>query len=155
AENRLGIPAHRDLRGAWEESWSADGVDVSVIEEPTHAALPEVGDRSAIATGTAMPIVAEVFRGETDAAEALTTAQQEAETACSSPAADVRASRLGVAQRVGAVRIIPSWVTVATRSPARSNTWPWVSPRPPEAEGERCTYSSHSLGSACLCHQIA
>ena len=81
AENRLGIPAHRDLRGAWEESWSADGVDVSVIEEPTHAALPEVGDRSAIATGTAMPIVAEVFRGETDAAEALPRAQQEAETA--------------------------------------------------------------------------
>ncbi|WP_245851075.1 extracellular solute-binding protein [Brachybacterium vulturis] len=81
AENRLGIPAHRDLRGAWEKSWDAAGVDVSVIEVPEAVALPEIGDRSAIATGTAMPIIAEVFLGETDAAEALPRAQQAAREA--------------------------------------------------------------------------
>lgn len=81
AENRLGIPAHRDLRGAWEQSWKAAGVDVSVIEVPEEVALPETGDRSAIATGTAMPIIAEVFLGETDAAEALPRAQKAAREA--------------------------------------------------------------------------
>ncbi|ASK67223.1 sugar ABC transporter substrate-binding protein [Brachybacterium avium] len=81
AENRLGIPAHRDLRGAWEKSWDAAGVDVSVIEVPEEAARPEIGDRSGIATGTAMPIIAEVFLGETDAAEALPRAQQAAREA--------------------------------------------------------------------------
>ncbi|MDN5899182.1 MAG: extracellular solute-binding protein [Brachybacterium sp.] len=81
AENRLGIPAHQDLRGAWEKSWDAAGVDVSVIEVPEAVAQPEIGNRSAIATGTAMPIIAEVFLGETDAAEALPRAQQAAREA--------------------------------------------------------------------------
>ena len=81
AENRLGIPAHRDLRGAWEESWEAAGVDVTVIEVPEAVARPEVGERSAIGTGAAMPIIAEVFRGDTDAAEALPRAQQAARKA--------------------------------------------------------------------------
>ncbi|MGO1198314.1 MAG: extracellular solute-binding protein [Dermabacteraceae bacterium] len=81
AENRLGIPAHRDLRGAWEKSWDTAGVDVSAIEVPEAVALPEIGDRSAIATGTAMPIIAEVFLGETDAAEALPRAQEAAREA--------------------------------------------------------------------------
>ncbi|WP_227873050.1 ABC transporter substrate-binding protein [Brachybacterium ginsengisoli] len=78
AENRLGIPAHRDLRGAWEKSWSAAGVDVSMIDLPETVARPETGNRSTIATGTALPIIAEVFRGETDAAEALPRAQKAA-----------------------------------------------------------------------------
>ncbi|HEX7350354.1 ABC transporter substrate-binding protein [Brachybacterium sp.] len=81
AENRLGIPAHRELRGAWEESWAEAGVDVSGIETPETASRPETGDRSAIATGTALPIIAEVFRGDTDAAEALPRAQQAAREA--------------------------------------------------------------------------
>ena len=81
AENRLGIPAHRDLRGAWEESWEAAGVDVTVIEVPEAVARPEVGERSATATGAAMPIIAEVFLGDTDAAEALPRAQQAAREA--------------------------------------------------------------------------
>lgn len=81
AENRLGIPAHRDLRGAWEKSWKAAGVDVTGIEVPEAVALPETGERSAIGTGTAMPIIAEVFRGDTDAAEALPRAQQAAREA--------------------------------------------------------------------------
>src|SRR5699024_4768066 len=71
AENRLGIAAQRDLRGAWEKSWEAAGVDVTVIEVPEAVARPEVGERSATATGAAMPIIAEVFLGDTDAAEAL------------------------------------------------------------------------------------
>lgn len=79
AESRLGIPAHRDLRGAWEKSWSAEGVDVSMIAVPETVARPEVGNRSAIATGTALPIIAEVFLGDTDAAEALPRAQEEAQ----------------------------------------------------------------------------
>lgn len=81
AENRLGIPAHRDLRGAWEESWAEAGVDVSVIEVPESAARPETGDRSAIATGTALQGIAKVFRGEATAAEALPEAQQAAREA--------------------------------------------------------------------------
>jgi multiple sugar transport system substrate-binding protein len=80
-ENRLGIPAHRDLRGAWEESWSSAGVDVSVIAVPETVAMPETGSRSAIGTAAAMPIIAEVFRGETDAAEALPRAQEAAHEA--------------------------------------------------------------------------
>lgn len=81
AENRLGIPAHRDLRGAWEESWAEAGVDVSVIEAPESAARPETGDRSAIATGTALQGIAKIFRGEATAAEALPEAQQAAREA--------------------------------------------------------------------------
>lgn len=81
AENRLGIPAHRDLRAAWEESWAEDGVDVSALTAPATVARPETGNRSAIATGTAMPIIAEVFRGESDAAEALPRAQEAAREA--------------------------------------------------------------------------
>ena len=81
AENRLGIPAHRDLRGAWEESWAEAGVDVSVIEVPESAAHPETGDRSAIATGTALQGIAKIFRGEATAAEALPEAQQAAREA--------------------------------------------------------------------------
>lgn len=81
AENRLGIPAHRDLRGAWEESWAEAGVDVSVIEVPESAARPETGDRSAIATGTAVQGIAKIFRGEATAAEALPEAQQAAREA--------------------------------------------------------------------------
>lgn len=81
AENRLGIPAHRDLRGAWEDGWAELGVDTAGMEVPTTIARPESGDRSAIATGTAMPIIEEVFLGEADAAEALPRAQEEANAA--------------------------------------------------------------------------
>lgn len=78
AENRLGIPAHRELRGAWEKSWAEAGVDVSALDVPEDVARPETGDRSAIATGTALPIIAEVFTGKAEAAEALPRAQEEA-----------------------------------------------------------------------------
>jgi multiple sugar transport system substrate-binding protein len=78
AENRLGIPAHRDLRGAWEESWAELGVDVSALEVPQDPARPEHGARSAEATGEALGIIAEVFRGETTAEEALPRAQEAA-----------------------------------------------------------------------------
>ena len=71
AENRLGIPAHRDLRSAWEESWATAGVDVSVLEAPAEPARPEQGARSAEATGAALEVIAEVFRGESTAEEAL------------------------------------------------------------------------------------
>ena len=78
AENRLGIPAHRDLRSAWEESWATAGVDVSVLEAPAEPARPEQGARSAEATGAALEVIAEVFRGESTAEEALPRAQQAA-----------------------------------------------------------------------------
>lgn len=81
AENRLGIPAHRDLRGAWEESWAADGVDVSVLEVPSDVAVPEHGERSAIGTGEALSVLAEAFRGDTDVAEAMPRAQEAAREA--------------------------------------------------------------------------
>ena len=75
-----GIPAHRDLRGAWEKSWDTAGVDVSAIEVPRGRRPARdrgpLGDR-----GTAMPIIAEVFPGETDAAEALPRAQEAAREA--------------------------------------------------------------------------
>ena len=83
AENRLGIPAHRDLRGAWEESWAGVGVDVSAVEVPQDPALPEHGARSAEATGEALAIIAEVFRGDTTAEEALPRAQEAARTVMS------------------------------------------------------------------------
>lgn len=83
AENRLGIPAHRDLRGAWEESWAGVGVDVSAVEVPQDPALPEHGARSAEATGEALAIIAEVFRGDATAEEALPRAQGAARTVMS------------------------------------------------------------------------
>ncbi|WP_232820293.1 extracellular solute-binding protein [Brachybacterium sp. YJGR34] len=79
AENRLGIPGHRDLRGAWEGSWSEAGVDVSVLRPaPEDVARPELGNRSAEGTGTALPIIAEVFTGDATAEDALPRAQDEA-----------------------------------------------------------------------------
>lgn len=81
AENRLGIPAHRDLRSAWEKSWSEAGVDLSVLETPEAVARPEVGDRAAAGTGEALAVIAEIFRGEAPAAEALPRAQQAAREA--------------------------------------------------------------------------
>ena len=81
AQNRLGIPAHRELREEWVESWADAEVDVSAIEVPEQAARPGTGDRSAIATGTALQRIAGVFRGETTAQEALPEAQQEARAA--------------------------------------------------------------------------
>ncbi|GAA1315779.1 MAG: ABC transporter substrate-binding protein [Brachybacterium tyrofermentans] len=82
AENRLGIPAHRDLHSVWQEEWKADGVDVSVLAEaPGDVALPETGNRSAEGTGAALPIIAEVFTGTATAADALPKAQDAAEDA--------------------------------------------------------------------------
>ena len=80
AENRLGVPAHRDLRAAWEESWAGIGVDVSTLEVPRDPARPEHGARSAEATGAALGVIAEVFRGETTAEEALPRAEEAART---------------------------------------------------------------------------
>lgn len=81
AENRLGIPAHRDLRGVWDRGWAEVGVDTTVLPVPEQVALPETGNRSAQATGAALPIIDEVFSGRTDAAEALPRAQQAAQDA--------------------------------------------------------------------------
>lgn len=79
AEARLGIPAHRDLRGAWDEAWSAAGMDTTVIgPAPENPALPEHGQRSAEGTAAALPIIGEVFRGEADVNEAMIRAQQAA-----------------------------------------------------------------------------
>lgn len=83
AENRLGIPAHRDLRKAWVESWSDAGLDLSELEVPKDVARPETGDRSAIATGRALKVIAGVFRGDATAEEALPEAQQAARDAMS------------------------------------------------------------------------
>jgi len=82
AESRLGIPAHRELRGTWQQAWSAEDVDVTPLEEaPEEVALPESGVRSSEGTGAALEIIAEVFQGETDAAEALPRAEQAAREA--------------------------------------------------------------------------
>ena len=81
AENRLGIPAHRELHETWVDSWSEAGVDVSAIGVPEAAARPETGDRSAIATATAVQVIAGIFRGDATAEEALPEAQQEARAA--------------------------------------------------------------------------
>ena len=78
AENRLGIPAHRDLRSVWEESWAEAGADVSALEVPGEPARPEQGARSAEATGAALEVIAEVFVGESTAEEALPRAQKAA-----------------------------------------------------------------------------
>src|SRR5699024_617545 len=79
AESRLGIPAHRELRSTWQEAWNAEGVDVTPLENaPEDVALPESGVRSSEGTGAALEIIAEVFEGETDAADALPRAQQAA-----------------------------------------------------------------------------
>lgn len=82
AENRLGVPAHRELLTVWQDTWKAEGVDVSAVGEvPEGIALPETGSRSAAGTGAALPIIAEVFRGETTADEALPRAQEAARSA--------------------------------------------------------------------------
>lgn len=82
AEARLGIPAHRELRGTWQDAWSAEDVDVAPLENaPEDVALPESGVRSSEGTGAALEIIAEVFQGETDAAEALPRAEQAAREA--------------------------------------------------------------------------
>lgn len=82
AESRLGIPAHRELRGTWQEAWNAEGVDVTPLENaPEDVALPESGVRSSEGTGAALEIIAEVFEGETDAADALPRAEQAAREA--------------------------------------------------------------------------
>src|SRR5699024_1509514 len=76
AESRLGIPAHRELRSTWQEAWNAEGVDVTPLENaPEDVALPESGVRSSEGTGAALEIIAEVFEGETDAADALPRAE--------------------------------------------------------------------------------
>lgn len=82
AEARLGIPAHRDLRGAWEQAWKDTGVDVSVLgDAPTEIAWPERGVRSAEAVEAAMGPIAEVFTGQKPAQEALPEAQTAARDA--------------------------------------------------------------------------
>ncbi|MEE1619247.1 ABC transporter substrate-binding protein [Brachybacterium sp. J153] len=81
AENRIGIPGHRDLRSAWEQAWSEQGVDVSAIGAPEEVAAPEHGLRSAEGTAAALGVIAEVFRGEAAAAEAMPRAQAAAEAA--------------------------------------------------------------------------
>ncbi|MFC0675732.1 ABC transporter substrate-binding protein [Brachybacterium hainanense] len=78
----LGIPAHRDLRGAWQEHWSGQGVDVApLLEDMGQVAMPELGARSAAGTAAAMTIIQEVFTGEAEAAEALPRAQAAANEA--------------------------------------------------------------------------
>ena len=82
AEARLGIPAHRDLRGAWEQAWKDAGVDVSVLgDAPAEIAWPERGVRSAEAVDAAMGPIAEVFTGQKPAQEALPEAQTAARDA--------------------------------------------------------------------------
>lgn len=82
AENRLGIPAHRDLHSVWQEEWKADGVDLSALAEaPGDVALPETGIRSADGTEAALPIIAEIFTGTATAADALPKAQEAAQAA--------------------------------------------------------------------------
>lgn len=82
AESRLGIPAHRDLRDLWQDAWADEGVDVSVLASaPESVALPERGLRSSDGTGAGLPVIAEVFRGDADAAEALPRAQEAAQEA--------------------------------------------------------------------------
>lgn len=82
AEARLGIPAHRDLRGAWDQAWGSAGVDTTAIAgAPQNPALPEHGLRSAEGTAAALPIIGEVFRGEADVNEAMSRAQQAADEA--------------------------------------------------------------------------
>lgn len=84
AENRLGIPAHRDLHSVWQEEWTAAGVDLSAVAEaPEDVALPETGNRAAEGTGAALPIIAEVFTGTATAADALPKAQEAAQAATS------------------------------------------------------------------------
>jgi multiple sugar transport system substrate-binding protein len=58
AENRLGIPAHRDLRSVWEESWAEAGVDVSALEVPGEPALPEQGARWGVWRGAVLLLLA-------------------------------------------------------------------------------------------------
>lgn len=81
AENLIGIPAHRDLRSAWEEAWSGQGVDLTGLGSPADVAEPERGQRSAEGTAAALGVIAEVFRGEAGAADAMPRAQQAAEEA--------------------------------------------------------------------------
>lgn len=82
AEARLGIPAHRDLRGAWEDAWAQEGVDVSVLgETPTEVAQPEHGLRSADGVGAALGVIATVFSEDRPAAEAMPEAVQAAQDA--------------------------------------------------------------------------
>lgn len=79
AQARVGIPAHRDLRSDWVDSWAEVGVDVEAVSElPNALAEPEQGVRSAEGTGAALPIIATVFTGEAEAAEAVPEAQQAA-----------------------------------------------------------------------------
>lgn len=82
AEARLGIPGHRDLRGAWDEAWKGAGVDTTVIgAAPQNPARPEHGLRSAEGTAAALPIIGEIFRGEADVNEAMARAQDAANEA--------------------------------------------------------------------------
>lgn len=82
AEARLGIPGHRDLRGAWDQAWGSAGVDTTAIGgAPENPARPEHGLRSAEGTAAALPIIGEVFRGEADVNEAMSRAQQAADEA--------------------------------------------------------------------------
>lgn len=75
---RLGVPAHRDLLGAWSDAWTELEVDVSAVSSlPETLARPETGLRSAEGTEAALPIIAEAFTG-TPAADALPRAQEAA-----------------------------------------------------------------------------
>lgn len=76
AEARQAIPAHRDLHPDWVASWEEVGVDVAaLVDLPATVARPEHGVRSAEGTGAALPVIATVFTGEAEAAEALPAAQ--------------------------------------------------------------------------------
>lgn len=76
----IGIPAHRELRGAFQEHWAGQGVDVTALgAEQDGTAAPETGVRSAEGAEAALPIFAEVFRGEATAEEAMPRAQEAAE----------------------------------------------------------------------------
>lgn len=82
AEAGLGIPAHTDLRGTWQEQWAGRGVDVApVLADLSQVALPEIGARADAGTAAAMPVIQEVFAGKAEAAEALPRAQAAANDA--------------------------------------------------------------------------
>lgn len=80
AQQRLGIPAHRDLRDVWQSAWKEKGVDVSGLgDPPSEIAQPDIGLRSADGAGTALGIIAPVFAKKRPAADALPEAQKKAD----------------------------------------------------------------------------
>lgn len=82
AQQRLGIPARRDLHDAWVQAWAQQKVDVSALGgAPRDIALPETGVRAAEATDAALEKITEVFTGKAQASEALPAAQRAADEA--------------------------------------------------------------------------